>query len=100
MTSNIIRLDEAARDGRAANRVGGTTHGTLAAHQPETNLGRSAPSFVKMNAPQIRQDDSPACRRMAWLVLLVSILTAGLILSFGPGLIAKAAESVSFYANY
>lgn len=98
--SNIIQLDEAARDGRAANRVGGTAHGTPAAHQEEPNLGRSAPAFTKMNEPQMRQDCYLARNDTFWLVVAVSWLLAGLIIAFDPGLIAKAAAFVSLYVNY
>lgn len=96
MADNIIKLDGAARLVTPANRVGGITHETPAAHQPEPNLGRSAPAFVKMNKQQMRQDNYLARTGMYWIVLAVSWLLAGLILVFGPGLITKAAAAISF----
>jgi len=69
-SSDIIPLSRAARSGKAANRVGGTTHGTPAAHQ--SNLGRSAAAFVKMNATQIRRDCFLA--RNGWRVIVATLV--------------------------
>lgn len=97
MTSNIIPTTAVARDGRAASRVGGT-HGTHAAHQSEPNLGRSAPSFVKMNKQQMRNDSYLARYGVNWIIAALAAILAGVGWAI---ILGNAVEAAAYVAvNY
>ena len=101
-TTYISTSTEASRYACAASQVGGTTHGPFPEGHPYAAHRRDIDWFDGpwAHQPEPRHESYLARNGMTWIVLAVGWFTAGLILAFGPGLITKAAASVSFYANY